>query len=99
MDLIAFRYSAGGARSMPTYDDGTTPTLVTEKQPAVMLKVRGGADTYMKPDGSIGTAGKGALTSEERQLDTESRRRPDIHRACTATNIQPIVLDRTDTWT
>ena len=50
---------------MPAYDDGTTPTLVTVKPPAVMLKVRGGADTYMKPDGSIGTAGKGALTSEE----------------------------------
>lgn len=50
---------------MPAYDDGTTPTLVTEKPPAVMLKVRGGADTYMKHDGSIGTAGKGALTSEE----------------------------------
>lgn len=50
---------------MPAYDDGTTPTLVTEKPPAVMLKVRGGADTYMKHDGSVGTAGKGALTSEE----------------------------------
>lgn len=50
---------------MPAYDDGTTPTLVTEKPPAVMLKVRGGADTYMKHDGSIGTAGKGALASEE----------------------------------
>ena len=50
---------------MPTYDDGSTPTLVTEKPPAVMLKVRGGADTYMKPDGSVGTAGKGALASEE----------------------------------
>lgn len=85
---------------MPTYDDGSTPTLVTEKPPAiavrtantgangsglaeelahtvdttgpegvatpaVVLKVRGGASTYMKPDGSIGTAGKGALTSEE----------------------------------
>jgi len=50
---------------MPSYDDGTTPTLVTEKPPAVMLKVRGGADTYMKQDGSIGTAGKGSLMSEE----------------------------------
>ena len=50
---------------MPAYDDGSTPTLVTEKPPAVMLKVRGGADTYMKHDGSVGTAGKGALASEE----------------------------------
>ena len=30
-----------------------------------LLKVRGGADTYKKPDGSIGTAGKGALWSED----------------------------------
>lgn len=50
---------------MPTYEDGTTPTLVTEKPPAVVLKVRGGADTYMKHDGKVGTAGKGALPSEE----------------------------------
>lgn len=63
---IAFKWSAGGAaRTMPTYDDGTTPTLVTDKPPAVVLKVRGGADTYMKHDGSVGTAGKGALMSEE----------------------------------
>lgn len=38
-------------------NDGTTP--------AVTLKVRGGADTYMKHDGSVGTAGKGALVSED----------------------------------
>ena len=50
---------------MPAYDDGTTPTLVTEKPPAIAFKIRGGADTYMKPDGSIGTAGKGLLTSDE----------------------------------
>lgn len=30
-----------------------------------MLKVRGGADTYVKRDGSVGTAGKGALIEEE----------------------------------
>ena len=29
--------------------------------PPYTLKIRGGCDTYMKPDGSIGTAGKGAL--------------------------------------
>lgn len=29
------------------------------------LKIRGGCDTYMKRDGSIGTAGKGALVSED----------------------------------
>lgn len=32
---------------------------------AWMMKVRGGAETYVKPDGSTGTAGKGALASEE----------------------------------
>ena len=32
---------------------------------AYMLKVRGGSDTYMKDDGKIGTAGKGALANEE----------------------------------
>ena len=30
-----------------------------------VLKVRGGADTYIKPDGKVGTAGKGALIEEE----------------------------------
>lgn len=30
-----------------------------------MLKVRGGVDTYEKDDGSKGTAGKGALVSED----------------------------------
>lgn len=32
---------------------------------AYMLKVRTGKDTYVKPDGTIGTAGKGGLVSEE----------------------------------
>lgn len=39
--------------------------IASEKSPAVTLKVRGGASTYMKPDGSTGTAGKGALASED----------------------------------
>lgn len=66
MGLIAFKWSAvDDAGSMPAYDDGTTPTLVTEKPPAIVLKVRGGSDTYVKQDGSTGTAGKGALMSEE----------------------------------
>jgi len=30
------------------------------------LKIRGGALTYMKPDGSIGTAGKGPLIQVEK---------------------------------
>ena len=31
-----------------------------------LLKIRGGADTYVKPDGSTGTAGKGPLIQWER---------------------------------
>lgn len=34
-------------------------------QNPVMLKVRCGSDTYEKPDGKVGTAGKGALMSED----------------------------------
>lgn len=30
-----------------------------------MLKIRGGCETYMKQDGSTGTAGKGALLSDD----------------------------------
>lgn len=33
--------------------------------PSCVLKVRCGSDTYVKPDGKVGTAGKGALISEE----------------------------------
>ena len=33
--------------------------------PTYSLKVRCGADTYTKPDGTVGTAGKGALVSED----------------------------------
>lgn len=32
---------------------------------AYMLKTRSGSDTYIKPDGKVGTAGKGGLVSEE----------------------------------
>ncbi len=32
---------------------------------AAMLKIRGGKDTYLKPDGSIGSAGKGPLVSDD----------------------------------
>jgi len=31
-----------------------------------LLKIRGGADTYVKADGSTGTAGKGPLVQWER---------------------------------
>lgn len=34
--------------------------------PAYTLKLRGGRDTYVKPDGTIGTAGKGALIQVEK---------------------------------
>lgn len=51
-----------------TINDEMCPTiraLSNTNTPAVTLKVRGGADTYMKHDGKVGTAGKGALASEE----------------------------------
>lgn len=39
MELWAFKYSAGAAaRTMPSYDDGSTPTLVTEKPPAIAVR-------------------------------------------------------------
>lgn len=37
----------------------------SNKQPCYTLKIRGGCDTYMKRDGTIGTAGKGALIQTE----------------------------------
>lgn len=62
--------SSGAQHGMGTSTDGTSYTLNTVDRhsvayPATVLKVRGGADTYMKPDGNVGTAGKGALASEE----------------------------------
>lgn len=42
-------------------------TLDTGVPEAVIhvLKVRGGSETYVRPDGRVGTAGKGALVSED----------------------------------
>lgn len=37
----------------------------TSESTSYTLKIRGGSDTYIKPDGSIGTAGKGALIQKE----------------------------------
>ena len=37
-----------------------------KKMISCTLKIRGGADTYVKDDGKIGTAGKGALVQWER---------------------------------
>lgn len=65
---IAFKWFQGAqARSVAAYDDGSTCTLTNSDshQPAIVFKIRGGADTYMKHDGKVGTAGKGALTSNE----------------------------------
>ena len=39
--------------------------MIEEGLPALAMKVRGGSDTYIKRDGKVGTAGKGALISEE----------------------------------
>ena len=41
--------------------DGHSVPVVVKPKPAYLLKIRGGADTYIKADGSIGTAGKGPL--------------------------------------
>lgn len=35
-------------------------------RPSYTLKLRGGSDTYIKRDGSVGTAGKGALIQVDR---------------------------------
>ena len=36
-----------------------------EDYPCFTLKIRGGCDTYIKPDGSVGTAGKGPLVQTD----------------------------------
>ena len=36
-----------------------------DSKESYVMKVRGGADTYIKRDGTIGTAGKGALCEKE----------------------------------
>jgi len=36
-----------------------------ETRPAYTLKIRGGADTYLKQDGTVGTAGKGPLVQTD----------------------------------
>ena len=33
--------------------------------PTYVLKIRGGSETYMKPDGKVGTAGKGPLIQKD----------------------------------
>lgn len=50
------------------------------------LKSRTGADTYIKPDGSVGTAGKGALVSEECAFTLATR--------VDQTIAQTVVIDR-----
>ena len=72
---------------MPAYDDGTTPTLVTEKPPAIAFKIRGGADTYMKHDGSVGTAGKGLLTSDELAFTVAATQDQQLFQPTTTTYI------------
>ena len=47
----------GAARSAEESSDGSDSSYT--------LKIRGGSDTYLKSDGSVGTAGKGALIQTE----------------------------------
>lgn len=57
---MAFKYSAGGAaRTMPAYDDGGTPTLVTEKPPAVAVRTA-----------NTGANGSGVAEEVAHTLDT-----------------------------
>lgn len=44
---------------------GSAETGVDGSDNSYTLKIRGGSDTYLKSDGSIGTAGKGALIQTE----------------------------------
>ena len=44
---------------------GSAETGVDGSDNSYTLKIRGGSDTYLKPDGSVGTAGKGALVQTE----------------------------------
>lgn len=44
---------------------GTSDARKDNTMPCYTLKIRGGALTYMKPDGTIGTAGKGPLIQKE----------------------------------
>lgn len=82
---IAFKYSAGGAaRSMPAYDDGSTPTLVTEKPPAIAVRTAqttaNGCGVSDELAHTIDTTGPeavvyadgGAMTQEGAALPTES---------------------------
>jgi DNA (cytosine-5)-methyltransferase 1 len=39
--------------------------LICQNMDSYVLKIRGGRDTYVKRDGTIGTAGKGALMDKE----------------------------------
>ena len=39
----------------------TSNSRKDNSRPSYTLKLRGGSDTYIKKDGSVGTAGKGAL--------------------------------------
>ena len=48
------------------------------RKPAYTLVTRTGADTYIKPDGSVGTAGKGGLVSEDSSLTLSTRNEQSV---------------------
>lgn len=56
---------ASGQANAEITEDGSAPTLTTLHEPPIMLKVRCGNGHWIKADGSVGTAGGGALTSED----------------------------------
>lgn len=55
--------STGQAKAEVAEDHA--PTLSCNHEAPIVLKVRCGSDTYIKHDGSTGTAGKGALIQED----------------------------------
>lgn len=67
LDRASFNQGENAKYKFEIKEGGAMPTLVARGPGAVCytLKVRGGADTYIKPDGKVGTAGKGPLIQTE----------------------------------
>ena len=61
---VAIRTAQTGANGIGIAEE-LAHTIDTTGPEAVAFKIRCGSDTYVKHDGSIGTAGKGLLMSDE----------------------------------
>jgi DNA (cytosine-5)-methyltransferase 1 len=62
--------------------------------PAIAFKVRGGATTYVKRDGKVGTAGKGALTSEEVAFTLAATQDQQIYDGYVVRRLTPLECER-----